>query len=110
MNVFANGGFDEEGAPIAWLNVETETALFVFQVREGEAGLFSTIPPDKRSVSIGRCAGASAFWSSDGESVSLLIGDGEEAWSICQKLPMEVLARIPEVLNPLQEWLGGAQR
>ena len=48
----------------------------------------------RRAVKIGVCAGASAFWCSDGRTATILVGHDDEAWDIAVSVSVEVIDNL----------------
>lgn len=72
-------------------------------VERKELPLFSSVPAadwDKRgSVRIGRSAGLPAFWSTSGDTVSILVGHDDETWDFAVGIPMQSFAEIVRELT-----------
>jgi hypothetical protein len=48
----------------------------------------------RASIEAGRCAGAPAFWCSDGRTATVLIGADDELWDIAATVPLNVVDQI----------------
>ncbi len=72
-------------------------------VERTELPLFSRVPAadwDQRgSVRIGRSAGALAFWSTKGDTVSILVGRDDETWDFAVGIPMQSFVEIMRELG-----------
>lgn len=51
---------------------------------------------DRGSIAVGEAAGAAAFWSSEGDMVTLLIGHDDETWDVAVSFPISILDEILE--------------
>jgi len=57
---------------------------------------------ERGSVAIGTSAGGRAFWSSDKDGFSILIGQDDESWDISIRLPLGKFEEIIRESTPLQ--------
>ena len=55
----------------------------------------------RRAVQVGVCAGASAFWSSDGATATILIGQDDETGDVAVSVPVEVVDELVRPVLPL---------
>ena len=46
---------------------------------------------ERRAAQVGRCAGADAFWCSDGRAVTIMLGHDDETWDVAVSVPVEVI-------------------
>jgi hypothetical protein len=54
----------------------------------------------RRTLKVGTCASAPAWWSEQDGTVSILVGNGDEAWDLCVNIP---LGTVYELLGALGE-------
>ncbi len=85
---------------------ELNVSLMVDEVAvlQGEAPEVRT---SRGSLRLGRCAGSAVFWCVEDESLTLLIGQDEDAWSVIFELPPPALEQIRQALRGLSPWLAG---
>ncbi len=54
----------------------------------------------RRPAKVGICAGASAFWCSDGKTATILVGHDDEAWDVAVSVPVEVIDDLVRQIDP----------
>ena len=55
----------------------------------------------RKSLAVGRSAGAPVFWSCDGPTASILIGSDDEVWDVAISVPVEVVDRLVALVGDL---------
>jgi hypothetical protein len=50
---------------------------------------------------VGRSAGASVFWSSDGEVATILVGQDDETWDIAVSVPVTLVEDLVQTVADL---------
>lgn len=99
---------DGAGEPFAYI-IKIGHDLFSLSVwvRLEELPLFAKVPAadwnERGSVQIGVAAGAPAFWSTEGQTVSILIGHDDETWDFGVELP---LPSFHELVDELERYSG----
>ena len=58
------------------------------------SGIRSADWNERRSIRAGESAGAPAFWASDGDDATLMIGSDDETWDIAISLPVAAVENI----------------
>lgn len=110
-SICANPWTDESGVRCAMVKVQTEHYELNVSLTRGEAEVLWGNAPEERtsrgSLRLGRCAGSAVFWCVEGESLTLLIGQDEEVWSVAFVLPPPALVQIRQALKGLSPWLAG---
>lgn len=54
----------------------------------------------RRVAKVGTCAGASAFWCSDGKTATILVGHDDETWDVAVTVPVEVIDDLVRQVDP----------
>ena len=52
-------------------------------------------------AAVGRSAGASVFWSSDGEVATILVGQDDETWDIAVSVPVTLVEDLVQTVADL---------
>jgi hypothetical protein len=63
----------------------------------------------RESLQIGRCGDVPAFWSSDAEHLSILVGPDDESWDFGIMVPRHTLAAILSEVRAEQAAAGDAR-
>ncbi len=110
-SICANPWTNESGVRCAMVKVQTEHYELNVSLTPGEAEVLRGNVPGVRtsrgSLRLGRCTGSAVFWCVEGESLTLLVGQNEEGWSVAFVLPPPALEQIQQVLKGLSPWLAG---
>lgn len=114
LSIYSNQAYDNEGFPVATMDIVWNGACVVVWVRLEEMDLFpKVLDADwqaRGSLRIGQCVGSSVFWCADAEGITLLIGPDDESWGVSMNLPLEALAQISEALHEHREWVATTPR
>lgn len=110
LSVFANQAYDNDGFPIAFLNIIWNDSCVVIWIRPEEVDLFPKVRDaewqSRNSLRIGQCVGSPVFWCADDAATTLLIGPDDESWGVSMNLPLAALDQISTVLNEHKNWLA----
>jgi hypothetical protein len=105
--VNAEKSFDPERGQLVYaLKIQTEGYELNVYLRpeeiEAVSGVRSASWDNRGSLAIGRTAGACAFWCSDAEHLSIVVGRDDENWDFSVTLPVHACEEILEELNRCQ--------
>ena len=110
ISVSASEGSSAEGKPIAILGITGGNFDVSVWIPAEEAVLFDSVRSarweQRGSIRIGQSAGAPVFWSSDEQTLSILIGVDDESWDIGFSLPASTLDSITDAIHSIRGWLS----
>lgn len=87
-----------DASPGFAMKIQTERAELNVWFKANELRKLSALKQaqweTRTSIQAGTAAGASVFWSSDRDGVSVLVGNDDEAWDFGVFLPAEIVETI----------------
>lgn len=95
--------FEQEDDPTWCLKVQSDTSEINVRASWQQWQTLRDLRPDnwevRRSLQLGRSAGAQVFWAAHEESVTVLVGADDEVWDIAIELPAPTMRQILHLLD-----------
>lgn len=55
----------------------------------------------RRSAKLGTCAGGNVYWSSDGTTATIMVGQDDETWEVAVSVPVELVDDLVRQVDQL---------
>ena len=98
ISVSLSHEIDEQGSPLFILTIQEDAWEISIWLTEDELARVpntKTARWDERgSIQLGRCAGASTFWSCEDGKLTILVGADDETWDFGLTLPETILDEV----------------
>jgi hypothetical protein len=98
IDLFVSEALFENGSPAVTLKIQGRMFELNVWMRPDELPMLERVSGSnwgqRESIQIGQSGNTPAFWSSDAESISVVIGHDDESWDFGITLPRDAIPRI----------------